>query len=135
MGEIKISILSFADDIVLINDSDINLQRMLNVVNNWCQKWRLTVNKDKTKVVHFRNPQQPRAQNVFKYGIDVLEIFDKYKYLGTVLNEYLHFNVIANVLAGAGGRALNAVISKFSNLNILATQPSQNYFKQVFHQF
>ncbi len=35
-GDIKISILLFADDIVLITDSDINLQRMLNVVNNWC---------------------------------------------------------------------------------------------------
>ncbi len=71
LGDIKISILLFADDIVLITDSDINIQQMLNVVNNWCHKWRLIVNKDKTKVVHFRKPQQPRSQYVFKYGIDV----------------------------------------------------------------
>ncbi len=38
LGDIKISIILFTDDIVLITDSDINLQRMLNVVNNWCHK-------------------------------------------------------------------------------------------------
>ena len=108
LGDIKISILLFANNIVLINDSDINLQKMLNVVNNWCHKWRLTVNKDKTKIVHFRKPQQPRNQYGFKYGSDILEIVDKYKYLGTVLNEYLNFNITADVLAGAGGRALGS---------------------------
>ncbi len=52
-------------NVVLITDSDINLQRMFNVVNNWCHKWRLTVNKDKTKVVYFRKSQQPKTQYVF----------------------------------------------------------------------
>ncbi len=36
--------------------------------------------------------------------------------MGTVINEYLYFNVTADVLAGAGGTALGAVISKCSNL-------------------
>ncbi len=80
----------------------------------------MTVNKDKTKVVDFRKPQQPRSQYVFKYGIDVLEIVDKNKYLGTEINEYLNFNVTADDLAGAGGRALGAVISKFCNLRNIA---------------
>ncbi len=134
LGDIKISIL-FNHDIVLITDSVRNLQRMLNVVNNWCPKWRLTVNKDKTKVVHFRKPQQPRTQYVFKYGIDVLEIVDKYKYLGTVLNEYLNFNVTADVRAGAGGRALGAVISQFSNLRNIAYTTFSKLFQKSVSQF
>ncbi len=59
-------ILLFANDIVLITDSDINLHRMLNIVNNWCHKWRLKVNED--KIVHFRKPQQLSSQFVFQYG-------------------------------------------------------------------
>lgn len=35
LGDITNSILLFADDIVLINDSDVNLQRMLIIVSNW----------------------------------------------------------------------------------------------------
>ncbi len=69
-------------------------------------QWRLTVNKDKTKV--FRKQQQPRSQYVFKYGIDIQEKIDKYKYLAK-----------AHVLAGGGGRALGAVFSKFSNLRYI----------------
>ncbi len=65
LGDIKISILLFANDIIVITDSDIYLQRMLNVVNNWCHKLRLTVNKDKTKFVYFKQPQHPRKSNMF----------------------------------------------------------------------
>ncbi len=95
-------------------------------------QWRLTVNKDKTKVVHFRKPQQPRSQYVFKYGIDVPEIVDKYKYLGTVLNEYLNYNVTADVLAGAGGRALGAIISQFSNLRNIGYTTFSKLFQTSF---
>ncbi len=34
LGDIKISLLLFTDDIVFITDSYFNLQKMLNVVNN-----------------------------------------------------------------------------------------------------
>ena len=47
--------LRYADDIVLISESADDLQNMLNVLNTWCNKWRLAVNETKTKVVHFRN--------------------------------------------------------------------------------
>ena len=85
----------------------------MNVVHNWCLKSRLTVNREKTKIVHFRKPRQKRSEFLFTYGSDTLEIVQKYKYLGVVLNEFLDFNVTAEVLAGAGGRALGSVISKF----------------------
>ncbi len=41
---------------------------------------------------------------------------DKYKYIGTILNDHLNFRVTAEVLAGDGGRALGSVISKLSKL-------------------
>jgi hypothetical protein len=46
----------------------------------------------------------------------VLNIVDRYKYLGIVLNEHFDFNVTSSVLAGAVGRALGTVISKFRSL-------------------
>ncbi len=43
----------------------------------------------------------------------MLNIVDKYKYLGTILNEHLDFSVTSSVLSGVAGRALGAVISEF----------------------
>ena len=49
-----ISVLLYADDIVLIAPTEENLQLMLDTMNSWCRKWKLTVNQEKTKVIHFR---------------------------------------------------------------------------------
>ncbi len=38
------------------------------------------------------------------------------KYLGVILNDTLDFNVIANVLADAGGGALGAMLNKYKKL-------------------
>ncbi len=38
----------------------------------------------------------------------VLNIVDRYKYLGTILNEHLDFSVTSSVLSGAAGRTLGA---------------------------
>jgi hypothetical protein len=55
VDESVVSILLYADDIVLLAPDEHSLQLMLDCVNTWCLKWRLLVNKDKTKVIHFRN--------------------------------------------------------------------------------
>ncbi len=46
----------------------------------------------------------------------VLNIVERYKYLGTILNEHLDFSLTSSVLSGAAGRALGSVISKFKGL-------------------
>ncbi len=51
----------------------------------------------------------------FMFDGSELEIVKQYKYLGVFLDEYLDFNVTANVLAGAAGRVLGAVLSKLRN--------------------
>ena len=48
-----ISVLQYADDIVLIAPTEENLQLMLDTMNSWCRKWKLTVNQEKPKVIHF----------------------------------------------------------------------------------
>ena len=46
-------ILLFADDMVLFGNSKEDLQFALNKFENYCDKWRLTVNTSKTKVMIF----------------------------------------------------------------------------------
>ncbi len=52
-GEI-ITILLYAGDIVLLSESQQDFQCLLDVLPQWYQGSVMTVNLDKSKVVHFR---------------------------------------------------------------------------------
>ena len=52
--QIKLFLLFYADDITLFSETVDGLQSGLNVLYNYCQKWRLSVNTVKTKVIVFR---------------------------------------------------------------------------------
>ncbi len=116
VDDIIISILSFADDLVKIAESEVKLQSMIKCVEMWCKKWRLKVNTDKTKVVNFRSNRKRCSEFNFTFDNSPLNVVNKYKYLGIILEEHLDFNLTASVLANAAGRAFGAVRSKFKTL-------------------
>ena len=107
-----ISLLIYADDIVLLAPSAEDLQLMLNTVNAWCNKWRLIVNKDKTRIVHFRTASVERCNIVFKCGENEIEYEKSYKYLGIWLNEHLNMKKTVSEITKSASRALSAMYTK-----------------------
>ena len=105
----ELSILLYADDIVLIAPDEHKLQLMLEFVSSWCKKWRMMVNTDKTQVVHFRPATKPRTRFEFHFGGDTLLLVPDYKYLGVYLDEHLSFKKTAIALSEAASRALGAI--------------------------
>ena len=61
-----VSVLAFADDIVLIAESEENLQKLIDIVHGWSAKWRFVVNTEKSQVVHFRNVPKAQTDFIFK---------------------------------------------------------------------
>ena len=59
---LRIIVLLYADDTVIVSGSDKDLQNAIDDFNNYCQEWKLKVNISKTKVVIFgaRNTDQFR---------------------------------------------------------------------------
>ena len=53
IGMLKLYLLLYADDIVIFSMSSEGLQKGLDVLCDYCQRWKLTVNTDKTKVMFF----------------------------------------------------------------------------------
>ena len=106
------SIILYADDIVLLSDSEVNLQCMLDYLNEWCQKWSLNINCLKSNIVHFRPKTVFRSTYHFKCGVQNLEIIDRYTYLGVILDEYLTFSYCIKTHSLAGSRALSSLINK-----------------------
>jgi len=116
INDMNIGILLYADDIVLIADNEKDLQTMLNATHKWCMNWRLQVNADKSKIMHFRKTSKTRSQYNFMLGNITLEIVDEYKYLGLVLNEHLNYNITCDILSRSAGRAFGSCINKFKSL-------------------
>ncbi len=107
-----IPVLAYADDLVLVSETPDGLQKLIDILYSWCHKWRLSVNIDKTKVMHFREKSAPRTDRVFRYNNLDIECVSEYKYLGVLLNDHMDFTKTANLLANSAGRALGSVINK-----------------------
>ena len=134
----RIALLMFADDIVCLAENEMDLQAILDIVYLWCNRWKMKINVEKTKVVHFRGKSVAQTQHVFHIGDSVLEVVQRYKYLGLILTETLDYSVTATMVAQAAGRALGLLIAKskasggmpynvFSHLYDTLVQPVINY--------
>ncbi|KAK6191131.1 hypothetical protein SNE40_002872 [Patella caerulea] len=109
----NLSILLYADDIVLLATCEKNLQLMLNCVNEWCYKWRLQINNSKSNILHFRTVNTERSKFEFKCGRETLLYSEKYKYLGLWFDEHLCYKIAVKELAKSASRALGALGNKF----------------------
>ena len=85
LGQKHISCLLYADDLVLLSESQEGLQNCLNKTWGYCKSWGLEINYTKSKVMIFNKGS--RLSNV-KFYIDEteLEIVRHYKYLGIMLS-------------------------------------------------
>ena len=57
----------YADDTVLFANSKENLQICLDGLKEYCDKWKLQVNADKTKIMIF-SKQKVYTENIFTIG-------------------------------------------------------------------
>ena len=115
--ELTLSILLYADDIVLMSETADGLQSMLDALQSWSKNWKLRINRDKTKIVHFRKPRDTITTHDFLYEGSVLDKVSQYRYLGLDLHDTLDFSDSVKVLSKSASRALGAVTSKFYALN------------------
>ncbi len=123
------NVLAYADDIVLISDDEIDLQRLIDIVRDWCNKWKLLVNLDKTKIVHYRTARKSRTKYDFKWNDQKIEISSGYKYLGVFLDEHLNFESHCENISSSAGRALGKILSKFSVFRDIGHKTFTKVFK------
>ena len=82
----KMFLILYADDIVIFANSSDELQTSLNLLYDYCQRWKLTVNVKKTKILIFRKGGRLCENMTFHYGVHDLEIVSKFVYLGLVFS-------------------------------------------------
>ena len=110
---LHVSVLFYADDIAILSETEDSMQIMLDKLNDWCDKWRITINESKTKVLHFRTKSRSITMFHFKCGDKTVEVDSSYKYLGFWMKEFLDMKLSIKEIGKSASRALSAIYSNF----------------------
>ena len=113
----KIFLLLYADDTVILSNTSENLQLTLKAFENYCEHWKLRINVDKTKVLIFEK-RRTRPVRQFFLNENEIEIVDSYCYLGILFNYNGNFLKARNHLVGQAEKALYALYTKLRNIAI-----------------
>jgi hypothetical protein len=81
---VPVSHLFFADDLIALSTEKEGLPNSLDCLSNYCSKWDLTVNLDKTNIMIFSNKKVSAAQYGFYYNHFVVTQPYEYRYLGII---------------------------------------------------
>ena len=86
----NVSIIVYADDILLLSSCDSQLQKLLYICERYSELWRIKFNAAKSCIVEF-GPQVFKNSNHF-IKKNRIPIVDKFTYLGVVIDKNLDFN-------------------------------------------
>ena len=112
-------LLLYADDTVLLSENSVDLQNLLNVFVDYCDKWQLKINTDKTKVLIFSKGRIPNNLKFFMRNTE-LEIVKDYKYLGVYFARSGSFLRTRKYLSEQATKAMYGILKKCrqNSLNI-----------------
>ena len=79
LGNIEINSMSYADDLLLVSETSKGLQKCMQKLQQYCYKWGLSVNTNKTKYMIFGKKQKDVK---LYYSNKELCSTDEYTYLG-----------------------------------------------------
>ena len=82
----NLSCLMFADDVVLMSESSQGLQHCLNRLASYCNKWNLTINTSKTKIIIFNKGGHKISRFNFLLCDTEIDVVQDYTYLGIVFS-------------------------------------------------
>ena len=110
IDDITFILMLFADDMVILGKDRDDLQKSLDRLKYYCNKWGLKVNSEKTKVVVFRKRGGLLNNESWTYKGVNLEVVNNFNYLGTVFNYTGTFVLNQETLVGKGLKALNCLL-------------------------
>ncbi len=101
-----VSCLMFADDLVLISLSISGLQTSLNKLEEYCTKWNLNINHNKTKIIIFNKAGHCLRHIKFSVNGQLLEVCSSYMYLGVIFTPCGSFTKAVDHLTDQAMKAL-----------------------------
>ena len=89
---LKIFVMLYADDTILLAESAEDLQVQLNAFGEYCDNWKMKVNVNETKIMVFGFGKL-RQNLKFTYKNVDIEIVKQFNYLGAIFTKTCNFDV------------------------------------------
>ena len=114
---VRMSVLLYADDTILMAETENGLQLALKAVEEYCRTWTITVNPAKTKVLIFSRGKVRKFPQWTLEGVR-LEVASEFCYLGVHFNYNNNMKKAIHHQVKQAERALYALRSKIRRLNL-----------------
>ena len=114
---VKIMVLLYADDTILLADTPLDLQLALDSLDLYCEKWKLQVNSSKTKIMIF-SKRKSKLLPKFTLKGQKLDIVDQFLYLGIIFSSNGSFVQCTKHVYKKAQNAMYALIKKGRECNL-----------------
>jgi hypothetical protein len=110
--------LFYADDLALLARSQAGLQSQMALLEEFSEKWQLTVNVAKTRALVFQQSRSAAVQLDLTYRGSGVEVVDSFCYLGMVFHCTAPFSDAGLVRAATGQQAVMSMARRCRELGI-----------------
>ena len=102
----------YADDMIIMSTTQEGLQKCLNELNEYCEKWKLNVNQKNNKCMIVS--KAPNTRNIkFTINSKIIENRKEFKYLGISINSKdCSFKPALSDLSSKANKAIYSLLSK-----------------------
>jgi hypothetical protein len=99
-----------------MSDDEAKFQNLLNDFYEYCNKWKLTINMNKTKIIIFGTNKPDRYKFFFKD--EPIEIVKEFKYLGILFFSSGSFLCARKSIASQAKKAMHLLYTRIFNLDL-----------------
>ena len=110
-------VILYADDSLVLSDNPKDFQDMLNIFNDYCIKWKLKINTDKTKAMIFGDYARNRPVS-FNIAGDEIETIKEFKYLGVRFTKNGRFVQHIKYLSALAKKSMQLLRKRIVNLHL-----------------
>ena len=118
LDQLNIFLVLYADDCILLSETRARLQSHLNALYEYCERWSLMLNIEKTKVMVFRTRGVILVNESWSYNSNVIKIVEQFNYLGFVLSTNGLVKKGINMLAVKARTSMGSLYSSMRGMDI-----------------
>ena len=126
-----LSLLLFADGMVLFSHNRFGLQTGLDKLYEYCNNWGLIVNVEKTKCLAFKKNGRTNILDKWYYNGEEIETVKSFKYLGFVFSNTGKFKKGIENIVLQGHRALFNLFSSVDNFENMYIKMQISLFQSL----